>query len=379
LDPLTHTLTGAALADAGLRERTPLATATLVIGANLPDVDAFTYFVSPDVALYWRRGWSHGVVAWIVLPLLLAGAVLLYDRWWRRRRRPDAAPARPGPLLLLAGLGVATHPFLDWLNTYGIRLLMPFDDRWYYGDILFIVEPWLWLILGGATFLNHSATWRSRAAWGVLAVLTSLAVLGSAPSTAVRVLWLAGLAAVVAVRVAAGRGAESRRRSGVLASRGAVAATVLYVAALGAADAVAAGDVRDQLGARGITVEELMVGPLPANPLRRDVVAVTPDGYRLGVYDWLEQPRFRLLDRTLPRLEPSPPVTAALGAACVRGMVVWMRFPTAEVEERPDGGYDVHLLDVRYARRRDGGFGSDSVRVTESLEPRCGGTGDESR
>jgi hypothetical protein len=60
-------------------------------------------------------------------------------------------------------------------------------------------------------------------------------------------------------------------------------------------------------------------------------------------------------------------------------MVEWMRFPTAEVDPRTDGGYDVHLLDVRYARRRGGGFGSDSVRVTESLEPECGGTAGESR
>ena len=35
MDPLAHTLAGASLAQAGLKRLTPLATATLVIGANL--------------------------------------------------------------------------------------------------------------------------------------------------------------------------------------------------------------------------------------------------------------------------------------------------------------------------------------------------------
>ena len=43
-----------------------------------------------------------------------------------------------------------THPVLDWLNNYGIRLLMPFSPRWFYGDAVFIIDPWLWLALGGA-------------------------------------------------------------------------------------------------------------------------------------------------------------------------------------------------------------------------------------
>ena len=34
---------------------------------------------------------------------------------------------------------------------------MPFSDRWFYGDTLFIVDPWLWLILGGAVMLAWTA------------------------------------------------------------------------------------------------------------------------------------------------------------------------------------------------------------------------------
>ncbi len=45
MDNLTHSLVGLALAESGLRRRTALATATLVIGANVPDIDALIYLV----------------------------------------------------------------------------------------------------------------------------------------------------------------------------------------------------------------------------------------------------------------------------------------------------------------------------------------------
>jgi inner membrane protein len=148
MDNLCHTLVGAVLAETGLKRRTPLATAVLVIGANLADVDVLAYAWGPDVALGFRRGWTHGVLALAVGPFLLTGLLLAWDRLVRRRRHPDAGPADPKALLLLSAIALLTHPFLDWLNTYGLRWLMPFRDVWYYGDVLFIVDPWLWLALG---------------------------------------------------------------------------------------------------------------------------------------------------------------------------------------------------------------------------------------
>jgi inner membrane protein len=39
---------------------------------------------------------------------------------------------------------------MDWLNSYGVRLLMPFSNRWFYGDALFIVDPVLYVVFGAA-------------------------------------------------------------------------------------------------------------------------------------------------------------------------------------------------------------------------------------
>ena len=63
MDPLTHTLVGASLASSKLGEKTRYATAALVIGANLPDIDVLSYFAGGDAALGFRRGWTHGVLA----------------------------------------------------------------------------------------------------------------------------------------------------------------------------------------------------------------------------------------------------------------------------------------------------------------------------
>jgi hypothetical protein len=35
-------------------------------------------------------------------------------------------------------------------NTYGVRLLMPYSDRWFYGTALSIIDPWVWLAEGPA-------------------------------------------------------------------------------------------------------------------------------------------------------------------------------------------------------------------------------------
>ncbi len=378
MDPVTHTLVGAALSRGGLRRRTPLATATLLIGVNLPDVDALSHLASADVALGFRRGWTHGILAIALMPLALAAAMVLYDRLWRRPH--GATPVRPAQLLLLSYLAVATHPFLDWLNTYGIRLLMPFDSRWFYGDMLFIVDPWLWLVLGGGAFLTSPQSLRLGIAWGVLGGLTTLVVLAGAPSITLKALWVAGLAVLIALR--RGPLAAPNERNAARLAQAALAAAGLYVALLFTGSAVAGREIRSVLESRGIgPVEDLMIGPLPARVLSRDVLVVTPEGYRFGTFDWLARPRLSLDDRALPH--PGQPnagttgtpaselVEAALAAPCLRGMARWMRYPVAEIEESGDG-WDVYFLDARYARGRGKGFGTHRVRLGQDLEPACG-------
>ncbi len=133
--------------------------AAVVLGiaaAEFPDVDLV--YSGPMVAmgklgyLLHHRGHTHTVV-WA-----LASAVVLWaiTRWWwqrglKGRERADASSAivsRVGAraLLVLALAGTLSHLLLDFTNSYGVHPFWPFDNRWYYGDAIFIVEPWLMVV-----------------------------------------------------------------------------------------------------------------------------------------------------------------------------------------------------------------------------------------
>lgn len=157
MDNLTHSLVGALIGQAGLKRKTGLAMPALIIGANLPDVDAACFLWLDGVQhLGFRRGITHGPIAWVLLPLVLAGLLWGWDRWQAKRgKRPEGRlPVRFGWLYALAFIGCLTHPALDWLNSYGIRFLAPFSWEWFYGDALFIIDLWVWLGLAFATWLS---------------------------------------------------------------------------------------------------------------------------------------------------------------------------------------------------------------------------------
>jgi inner membrane protein len=176
LDNLCHTLTGAALAEAGLKHRTRFGSAALMIAANLPDVDVLV-FLTDTPAVAFRRGWTHGVVAQALLPIVLTGIFVVLDRWL-----PDAAGGRrvrSGAMLLLGYAGVFSHVGLDWLNTYGVRLLMPLSSEWLYGDSVFIVDPWLWLVLAAGVIVarRRRRAGAARTALGIAAIYGAIKVI----------------------------------------------------------------------------------------------------------------------------------------------------------------------------------------------------------
>lgn len=359
MDNLTHSLAGAALAATGLRRTTPLATATLVLAANAPDVDAFVYLFGDSYdGLAFRRGWTHGPIAMAVLPFVVAAVILGWDRWVRRRRRPDAPPARPWPVVLLALLGGLTHPALDWMNTYGIRLLMPFDRRWFYGDALFIIDPWVWLALGGPLFLAYSSTRTAILGWALLAAASSLLVLMGPVPVIAKALWCAVIVALIALRT---RGRVDVTR----AVRAGVVFVTAYTALNVMADVIATARVRRVAEAAGLAVERVMVAPLPANPFTGEVVVATPDAYHLGTFRWLAGAALELDSNPIPVVPEGMGaiVAAAAEDEHARDYLTWSRFPFYRVTETTDG-YTVRIGDARYPfEQRGGGLAGITVHV----------------
>jgi len=290
MDNLCHSLVGAALTETGLRRRTRYATAALVVGANFPDVDVVFAFSERGLGL--RRGVTHGVLALVVLPFVLTGILLL---WHRFRARPSPAPVLPRQLLLLSGLAILTHPTLDWMNVYGMRWLMPFDGTWFYGDSLFILDPWLWLLLGAA--------------------------------------WLTGRR--MGRRNAAPRG---ERIAQVL-----VGASAAYIALMMTLSGVGRSMAARELGLRETGPKQLMVAPPFLASWRREVTFDAGAGYRFGEISWLAEPRLRIDAVDLPKhLELISPLPRT---ARLEDLLDWARFPFAR------GGADgVHVDDARYAR-----------------------------
>ncbi|WP_370189899.1 metal-dependent hydrolase [Qipengyuania sp.] len=197
MDNLTHSLVGALIGQAGLKRKTGLAMPALVIGANLPDVDAACLFWLDGVEhLGFRRGITHGPPAMLLLPLVLAGALWGWDRWQAQRGTRPAArlPVSFKWLYALAFIGCLTHPALDWLNVYGIRLLEPFSSRWFYGDTLFIIDVWLWALMGFATWFSlrrekQGGEWRRPARIAITVALAYIGVNGVISMAAPRAIY----------------------------------------------------------------------------------------------------------------------------------------------------------------------------------------------
>ena len=71
---------------------------------------------------------------------------------------------------------MASHLFMDWWNGYGVRPFYPWDPTWYYGDLVFVVDPWVWLMLGGAVVCGTRRFGRTKWGWYALTFAATIAV-----------------------------------------------------------------------------------------------------------------------------------------------------------------------------------------------------------
>ena len=311
MDNLCHTLVGAAFGEAGLKTRTRYGNATLMVASNLPDLDVLVFLTS-ESPIAFRRGWTHGLPAQLLLPIALTGVIWLLDRW-RRGTHAARRPLHVGWLLLLSYIGIYSHVFLDFLNTYGIRLLAPFDWRWFYGDAVFIIDPWLWLALGAG-------------------------------------IWLA------------------RRNRVPLPARASLVFAGCYIVAMllsaRAARTVVADVWRDT---RGTEPRALMVGPAPLTPFTRDVIVDAGDRYETGTFRWWPT-GVTFEAEAVPKNDTAPEVAAARASSpAIQDFLVWSRFPLWRLQPA-EGGTQVEVLDMRFLEA--GGVRGASFRASATVPAR---------
>ena len=206
MDNLTHSLVGLTAAKAGLEKLSPGATTLCLLATNAPDVDvAVLVFRGRWAYLHHHRGITHSIVGGLVLAIALPLVFYLGSLLVARFRKRDSHVRFKG-LLLASALVTATHPILDWTNNYGMRFLLPWNAKWFYGDFLFVLDPFFWIVLGGSAFLLTAETRKQISVWLVIGSLaTVVVVVGSAGrnmsagANVFRVLWLIALIVVVAL------------------------------------------------------------------------------------------------------------------------------------------------------------------------------------
>jgi inner membrane protein len=285
-----------------------------MISANIPDLDVLVFATgTPPVS--FRRGITHGVVAQLLLPIALTGIFMVVARVRPPRDGEEGPPLKPAWLLLLSFAGVYSHVFLDFLNNYGVRLLTPFSWRWFYGDSVFIIDPWLWLMLGVG-------------------------------------IWL------------------TRRRQVRTPVRGALIFATAYIVLMLVSARTARGVVeRVWHDMRRASPVALMVGPVPITPFTREVIVDAGDHYETGTFSWWSRrregyvgqaPTLTMSPERTPKNDDKPEVAIAREAPNVRAFLVWSRFPYWTLT--PEGqSVRVSVFDMRFA---GGGRGfSQSVVV----------------
>src|SRR5215467_8740360 len=169
MENLTHSLVGGLLAQTRLGKQLPYATPVLIIAANLPDIDVVSAFRGRAISLEAHRGITHSVVGIISLAVIFGAICYLILKSFHKNESKEFRIPGFGAVFWPIFIALLTHPILDWTNNYGIRPWLPWSNRWYYGDIVFVADPWLWLILGGALFVIASKTRVGIAAWSILA------------------------------------------------------------------------------------------------------------------------------------------------------------------------------------------------------------------
>lgn len=336
MEPVTHFLTGACLGRAGLNRKTALATLTLTLAAEAPDLDVLGRFGGPAFGFAHHRGFTHSFLGIPICAAVVVGFVYLIWRLRGRKTHDPNLPPRWGVLFGFACLAGLSHILLDFTNNYGVRPFWPFSEKWYSWDIVFIVEPVMLVLLilglvvpGIFALIDREIGVRKRGPRGRLAAC--LALIG------VVLLW--GV-----------RDYEHRRAVNVLESR----------------------------EYQGVDPVRVSAYPTWINPFHWYGVVETPAFFALAPVNSLTpevDPKGEMEIRYKP--EETAVTLAAKKSYLGRVYLDWAQYPITETEElnTSQGGYIVYFQDLRYAngpsllnrdRERQGALGA-AVELDKNL------------
>ena len=294
---------------AGLNRTTALATLTVTLAAEAPDLDVLGRFGGPAFGFAHHRGFTHSFLGVPLDAIVVVGFVYLLWRLRGRKVEDPELPPRWGLLFFYACLAGLSHILLDFTNNYGVRPFWPFSERWDSWDIVFIFEPvmFAFLLLGLIvpsifSLIDREVGARARGPKGRVAATVAL--------VGVVLLW--GV-----------RDFEHRRAVTALAARSYEGVDPLRVSAY----------------------------PTMTDPFHWYGVVETPAFFALAPVDSLGpevDPEGRLEIRYKP--EETPVTLAAKNSYLGRHYLDWAQYPITETQavQPPGAGYIVEFEDLRY-------------------------------
>jgi inner membrane protein len=319
MDPLTHTATGLFLSRIGLKRWTPLATPILLLAANAPDIDIVTSAGGPLNYLHYHRHLTHSLVAMPAMALLTVALVRVVSRktiHWTGA-------------FFAALIAVATHLLLDWTNTYGVRLFLPFSARWLRLDLNNVFDLWI---------------------WGVFLVCIAGPFLGR----------------LVGSEIASQSGPQPLHGRGFAWL--ALGFLLLYDCGRGVLHARAVTELESRIYEDSAPLRTLAV-PGPANPWRWKGVVETGDFYAVGDVDLMGN--FDPTHATVfQKPAPDPAIQAAARSPVFQEFLRFSQFPLWRVSPAADleNGKVVEVIDLRFGNPPAPAF-MVSATINSQLQP----------
>ncbi|MBI2681962.1 MAG: metal-dependent hydrolase [Acidobacteriales bacterium] len=330
MDPVTHLLFGANMGRAGLNRKSGLATLTLVLASEAPDIDIFFHPFDRVEAFGVHRGFTHSFLYAPLIAAMALAAVYGIHRWRLKRGKSTTVPVDWKWLYGLALLSVLSHLLLDFTNNYGLRPFAPFDRQWYACDTVSIIEP----AITGALVMALIASGFGRLIGGEIGVKRA-----KLPGR------VAAMTALVFVILVWGVRDYNHRRAVTLLEH------ELY---------------------QGAEPVKLSANPYPLDPFRWHGVVETENAFVIvTVNTWKEEvdPQRDAVYRNMR--EETPMAHAAKQSRLGQIYLDWARHPYIETEPLPDErGWVVYFNDLRYAypgRSNRCGFPVMSVELDKQL------------
>jgi inner membrane protein len=298
MDPLTHAVVGIAASRAGLNKMTRLATPMLIVSGVAADLDWLTVLFGPREFLEGHRTITHSLIGTAAIAILIGLFFTIAGR------KHTSSPIKFSRALLVCSVGAALHVILDITNSYGVKLLWPFNEKWY--------------------------AWDSVAQFDVI-ILVILA---------------AGILLPMLFRLVGEEIGAQRKTKGAF---GAAFAIFLMLAYIGARyilheRAVTLMNSRLYNGAPPLAVGAFSDSPSPfhwAGVITTDTASFRADvPVLIGTYD-------PFAARLFYKPEDSPALDAARASSAAQLFLSFARFPRAHIEHN-DRGTHVEISDMRF-------------------------------